>query len=157
MTALRISLSALFLGLLTATSALAGPPLSADDAGIVDVGKIEIELNGAYTRDKETRFGILTKCSRADAELKATTGLFRNLGFSLAIPYNLDEKIKENNELTRNADGFGDMTVEIKYAFDGIAGLNFAVKPSVIMPTGDYREGLSEGRWQYGTTLIVTK
>lgn len=49
------------------------------------------------------------------------------------------------------------MTVELKYAFAELAGISFAVKPSIIMPTGKYSAGLSEGRWQFGTTLIATK
>ena len=143
--------------LLIAASALAGPPLATDDTGTVDVGKVEIELNGAYTYDKETDFGVTTKCSRADAEMKITTGLYRNLGISLAIPYEINERVKEDNQPSEEASGFGDMTVEVKYAFAELAGISFAIKPSVIMPTGDYSDGLSEGRWQFGTTLIATR
>ena len=114
MTALRITFVALSLALLTANTALAGPPLATDDAGTVDVGKVELELNGSYTHDKERAFGVTTKCSRADAELKVTTGLYKNLGVSLAIPYNINERVKENDQLVGRADGFGDMTLEIK-------------------------------------------
>jgi hypothetical protein len=157
MTALRITFVALSLALLTANTALAGPPLATDDAGTVDVGKVELELNGSYTHDKERAFGVTTKCSRADAELKVTTGLYKNLGVSLAIPYNINERVKENDQLVGRADGFGDMTLEIKYAFAELAGISFAIKPAIIMPTGDYSAGLSEGRWQFDTTLIATK
>jgi len=155
MTALRITFVAL--ALLTASAAMAGPPLATDDAGTVDVGKLEVELNGSYTDDKETTFGVTTKCSRADAELKISTGLYKNLGVSLAIPYNINERVKEDDQMVGRADGFGDMTLEIKYAFAEISGISFAIKPAIIMPTGQYRDGLSEGRWQFDTTLIATK
>jgi len=157
MTALRTALAALSLTLLISGPALAGPPLATDDAGTVDVSKVEVELNGAYTRDKETDFGVTTRCSRSDAEIKITTGLSKNMGISLAIPYNINERVKADNQPSEKADGFGDMTVEVKYAFAELAGISFAIKPSVIMPTGEYSDGLSEGRWQFGTTLIATR
>jgi len=157
MTALRITTVSISLILLLANSALAGPPLATDDAGTVAVGKAEVELNGAYTHDKETAFGVTTKCSRADAELKITTGLSKNLGIALALPYSINDRVKENDQLVGKADGFGDMTLEIKYAFVELAGISFAIKPAIIMPSGEYSDGLSEGRWQFGTTLIATR
>jgi hypothetical protein len=156
MTALRTTIASISLTLLIANSGLAGPPLATDDTGTVDIGRVEVELNGAYTYDKETAFGVTTKCSRADAEMKITTGLARNLGISLAIPYNINDRVKEDNQPSEEANGFGDMTVEVKYAFAEMSGTSFAIKPSVIMPTGEYNDGLSEGRWQFGATLIAT-
>lgn len=157
MTALRTTTIALSLALLTATSTLAGPPLITDDAGTVDVGKLEIELNGSSPYDKEINAGVTAKNNSLDTEMKITTGLYKNLGISLAIPYTVSARVEENDQLVSKADGFGDMTLEIKYAFAELAGINFAIKPTVIMPTGKYSAGLSEGRWQPGTTLIATK
>jgi len=157
MTALRTTTIAFSFAFLTTTSALAGPPLATDDAGTVEFGKVEVELNGAYTHDKETAFGVTTKRSRSDAELKITTGLYKDMGISLAIPYSINERVKEGNQPVGKSDGFGDMTIDIKYAFAELAGITFAIKPSVIMPTGEYCDGLSEGRLQFGTTLIGTR
>jgi hypothetical protein len=89
--------------------------------------------------------------------MKITTGLHKNMGISLAIPYNINERVKEDGQPSEEADGFGDMTVEVKYAFAELSGISFAIKPTLIMPTGDYSDGLSEGRWQFGTTLIATR
>ena len=157
MTALRTTTIALSIALLSAGSALAGPPLVTDDAGTVDVGKMEIELNGSYTHDKEKTAGVTAKNSSSDAEMKVTTGLYKNLGISLAVPYTVSQRTKEDGQLMSKADGFGDMTLEIKYAFAELAGIIFAVKPTMIIPTGDYDDGLSDDRWQFGGTLIATK
>jgi len=157
MTALRITIVVLSVALLTVTSALAGPPLITDDAATVDVGKVEIELNGSSPYDKETTAGVTTKNSTADAEMKITTGLCKQLGVSLVIPYTVSARVTENDQLTNKASGFGDITVELKYIFAELAGVSVAVKPSIILPTGNYSAGLSEGRWQFGTTLIATK
>jgi hypothetical protein len=157
MATLRSTTIALALALLTAGSALAGPPLITDDAGTVDVGKVEIELNGSSPYNKEITAGVTTKNNTLDAEMKITTGLYKNLGIFLAIPYTISARVMEYDQLIGKTDGFGDMTVELKYAFAELAGINFAIKPSVIMPTGKYSAGLSEGRWQFGGTLIATK
>jgi hypothetical protein len=157
MTCLRTVTAFFACVLMTAGSALAGPPLATDDAGTVDVGKVEIELNGSYTHNRESSGGITTKSSTSDAEMKITTGLCKNLGISLAIPYTISQRVKEDDQLVGKADGFGDVTAELKYVFAELGGINFAIKPSVIMPTGRYSAGLSEGRWQYGATLIATR
>lgn len=142
--------------IMSSIPALAGPPLASDDAATVEVGRVEIELNGSYANDKETTAGVTTTCSTADAELKITTGLYKDLGVSLAIPYTINGRVKEDDRLVNKSNGFGDMTVELKYAFAKLGGVNFAIKPTAIMPTGRYSAGLSEGRWQFGGTLIAT-
>lgn len=142
--------------LTTAGTAMAGPPLATDDAGTVDVGKVEIELNGSYGYDKHTAAGATTKTNTVDGEVKITTGLFQNLGISLAIPYLFNERSTVDSDVS-NVDGFGDATLEVKYKFAELAGIDLAIKPSVIMPTGKYSDGLSDGRWQFGSTLIATK
>jgi hypothetical protein len=147
---------ALCFALATCGTALAGPPLATDDAGTVDVGKVEIELNGSYGYDKQTSDGSTTKTNTVDGEVKITTGLYKDLGISLAIPYLFNERSNVDGDIS-NTDGFGDMTLEVKYKFAELAGINLAIKPSIIMPTGKYSNGLSEGRWQFGSTLIATK
>ncbi|MDK9719098.1 MAG: transporter [Trichlorobacter sp.] len=156
MTALRHTTLALSLTIITTGSAFAGPPLATDDAGTVDVGKVEIELNSSYGYDKHTVDGSTTKTNTAGGEVKITTGLYKDLGISLAIPYLFNERSNVDGDVS-NVDGFGDMTMEVKYRFAELAGINLAIKPSVIVPTGKYSGGLSEGRWQFGSTLIATK
>jgi hypothetical protein len=156
MKALRSTTLALSFTLVTAGTALAGPPLATDDAGTVDVGKVEIELNSSYGYNKQTVDGSTTKTNTVDGEVKITTGLYKDLGISLAIPYLFNERSNVDGDVS-NVDGFGDMTLEVKYKFAELAGINLAIKPSVIVPTGKYSAGLSEGRWQFGSTLIATK
>lgn len=140
-----------------ASTALAGPPLVTDDAGTVDVGKVEVELNGSVAFDRESDGGVTTKRTVVDGEMKITTGLYKDVGISLAVPYIFSSRTKEDGQLLGTADGLGDVTLELKYAFAELAGVNFAIKPSLIIPTGKYSIGLSEGRWQPGVTLIATK
>ena len=142
---------------LSAIPALAGPPLITDDAGTVDVGKVEAELNGSYVHDRETvRNGTLSR-NATDAEAKISTGIARDLGISLTVPYSFNNRQELNGELNGTAEGFGDMTLELKYVFLELDGTRFAIKPSLIIPSGRYGAGLSEGRWQLGSTLIATR
>lgn len=157
MTGLRTCTTTFLFALLIAGTAIAGPPLITDDAGTVEVGTVEVELNGSSPYDKETNAGVTTKNNTTDAEMKLTTGLYRNLGISLAIPYTVSARVKENDQQTVKTDGLGDMSVELKCALAEFTGVTVAIKPSVILPTGNYSSGLSEGRWQFGATLIATR
>lgn len=157
MTPLQTTATAILLVLLTAACSLAGSPLLTDDASTVVVGKVEFELNGSHIRDKETNSGVISKFVQHDAEIKITTGLYRNMGISLAIPYTISDRNKEDGQLVSKTEGFGDVTLEIKYAFAEVAGTTLAIKPSVIIPAGNSGEGLFEGSWQLGATLIATR
>lgn len=152
----RIVVSILLL-LCSVATVYAGPPLITDDAGTVEVGKVEIELNSSYIHDKESNNDVSVRREVFDGEIILTTGLYKNLGVSLALPYTFSDHSKEDGNLTGKAEGFGDMTVELKYAFAEQSGITFAFKPSIIMPTGKYSAGLSEGRWQFGGTLVATR
>ncbi|WP_277058623.1 hypothetical protein [Trichlorobacter lovleyi] len=66
-----------------ASPVLAGPLLVTDDAGTVDPGKVEIELNGSYGYDKGSAEGITTRTNTTDTEVKISTGLYKDLGASL--------------------------------------------------------------------------
>lgn len=151
MTVLRTIIVSLSLVLLTAASVLAAHPLVTDDAGTIDAGSVEIGINGSHTRDREAS----TKKTATDAELSVGTGLCRNFSVSLTVPYLIGERVKEYGVLSGKTEGFGDMTVELKYVFASLSGVNLAIKPAVIIPTG--KSDLTENHWQYGATLIASK
>lgn len=147
---------ALALILLTAAPVLAASPLATDDAGTVDPGRVEVEFNGSYVHDRQKSVGGSTSSSSTDLEAVVTAGLCRNLDISLAIPYTVTARERVNGTTT-SMDGFGDMSLEVKYTLGEAVGIGFAVKPLVILPTGRYGAGLSEGRWQFGGTLIASR
>lgn len=156
MTALRTTIVALCLALLTANPTLAGgPPLITDDAGTVDVGKMEIELNGSYTDDKEAQHGITARHASTDAEMKISTGLYRGVGISMTVPYTINAREESGGVPVNNTDGFGDLTMEIKYAFAEFGGTNLVIKPGLTFPTG--KSGLSDEHLQYTVALIASR
>ncbi len=155
MTALRTTTTALMFALISATTALAGPPLATDDAGTVEVGSLEIELNGSYATDRQRSAGVTAKTQASDGELKLTTGLYKDLGLALAVPYLFSARDTEDGALVGKDSGFGDMTIELKYAFAELAGVKLAIKPALTLPTG--KDSLSDGHVQYCATLIASK
>ncbi len=154
---MRLIVLTLSLLLYSTATTYAGPPLITDDTGTVDVGKVEIELNSSYLHDKESVNGISVRRDVFAGEAKLTTGLYKNWGISLAIPYTFSDRKKEDGNLTGKADGFRDITVEIKYAYTKLAGISFAIKSTFIIPTGNNSAGLSEDNWRFGGTLIASR
>lgn len=152
-------LPALLLGLqlALAPAAIAAPPLITDDAGTVEMGKVEIESNNSYARDSERENGVRVRRELFDGELKVSTGLYKDLAIDLVAPFTFGERTRENGELAGHVSGLGDMTLELKYRFLELAGINLTIKPYVLIPTGKYRVELSEGRWQPGVALIATR
>jgi len=151
MTVLRTTIVSLSFTLLTAASALAGAPLETDDAGTVDVGKFEIGISGSYMTNKLDTI----KTASHDAELSLGTGIYKNLGISVVLPYNMSTREKDSGVLVGKDDGFGDMSIDIKYAFAEINGVNLAIRPGVVLPTG--KSSMSEDHVQFTTALIATK
>lgn len=140
---------------LGAENSFAGPPLVTDDAGIVDAGHLEVELNGSYAHDSEREEGVRVKSDLFDGEIKLTTGLLKNMGVSLALPYTFSERGYEDGELASSTEGVGDALFELKYVFFEQNNLALTLKPTLYLPTG--RRSMSEGHWQPGVTLIATK
>jgi hypothetical protein len=151
--------AALLAGMVTlgAAPSFAGPPLITDDTGTVLPGHAEVELNGGYAYDKESDNGVSTRTEAFDGEMKINTGITKDLGVSLAVPYLFSERVREDGQLAGTNDGFGDMTLELKYRFFEREGLSLAVKPTLLLPTGKYSTGLSDGRWGFGGAIIATK
>jgi hypothetical protein len=137
--------------------AYAGPPLETDDAGIVDVGHLEVELHGSYVHDSERVAGEKVRHTVSNGEIKLSTAVLKNLGISLAVPYTFSDRERVNGSLTGSAEGFGDMLFELKYLFFEKDGLALTLKPTLLIPTGKYSAGFSEGRWQPGIALIASK
>lgn len=152
---LRTSTLTLTFALLTTGTAVAGPPLFTDDASTIDVGAVEIGIGGGYIYDKETDAGSTTKVNAHEAELTIGTGLYKNVGIGIAVPYLMSERVKVDGALDSDEKGLGDMTFELKYAFAELGGVNLTIKPAITLPTG--KDSLSDDHVQYGANLIATR
>lgn len=139
-------LSPLGIGICNATH-----PLVTDDAGTVRKGNTQIEVSGEYEQqgDHGTKERTLTFGSAL------TYGVTEASDIVFSTPY-LFTRTKESGN-TERKHGFGDMTAEFKWRWYEKNGLALALKPGLILPTGNDREGLGAGKVGYQFFLIATK
>ena len=135
---------------ITSSYAVAGQPLSTEDAGVVERGHLEIEVNGTIMKDRETIDGSLNKKTSSLLETKLSTGINSDTGIAMILPYTITA---HDNGVA--SDGFGDITLELKKYLGDFSGVHLAVKPSVTLATGADR--ISEHHTQLGGTLIASK
>jgi len=122
-------------------------PLISDDAGTTGTGKFNLEMNVEYANDNgdsETQFA---------ATLSA--GVRDNIDIVLTVPY-LFLKAEEGDE-TFKEDGLSDISFEVKWRFYEKDGLGLALKPGIILPSGDEDKGLGDGKTAYYLHFLATK
>ena len=137
----------LFFCLCVSGNSYAAHPLISDDAGTVGTGNFELEVNVEYANDN----------GDSETQLAATlsAGIRENIDFVTTVPY-LFTRIDEGAETLKD-DGLSDITVEVKWRFYEKEGLSFAIKPGIILPTGEEQEGLGDGKAAYSLHFLTTK
>ncbi len=154
----RIPLIPFLLGMVPLV-ALAGPPYITDDTGTQGRGNWQLELNGEYTHhNRSARLAGAT----VDQERTVTSfspaltyGLAENVDLSFTPSY-VRDRVTENGTVVRDAEGLSDSVMELKWRFYEQEGLSFAVKPALVLPTGDENRGLGTGSVSWGVNGIVT-
>jgi hypothetical protein len=137
----------LFLCLCVAGNSYAAHPLISDDPGTTGTGKFNIEANAEYANDN----------GDSETQLAATlsAGIRENIDLVVSVPY-LFTRIDEGTEIQKE-DGFSDITVEVKWKFYERDGISFAVKPGIILPTGEEDKGLGDGKAAYSLHFLAGK
>jgi len=133
--------------LLIASNSFAAHPLITDDTGTQGSGKFQIEVNAEYANsggDSETGLNVTL-----------SAGVRDNLDFVISPPYQF-LRTKTSSE-TFTDDGISDIPIELKWRFYEKDGLSFAIKPGIILPTGDEDKGLGDGKPSYSLFFITTK
>lgn len=72
-------------------------------------------------------------------------GFARNAEWQIALPWYRD-----------GADGFGDVSLDVKWRFFERDTFSLGVKPGVTLPTGDERDERGTGKVTWGTQLIAS-
>jgi hypothetical protein len=152
----RLVYAALFFSSCLVSASYAAHPLITDDAGTQGKGKSQLEVTGEYNYEKESGGGITTKETGGQIATTLSYGIVDNTDFVLGIPYQWC-RIKDDGVVISNEDGFSDMTLEVKWRFYGKGGLSLALKPGVIVPTGDEERGLGAGRVGYSAFFIASR
>jgi len=123
----------------------AARPLATNDAGVVDVGALEIEYGYEYVHasDRENNHSAVL-----------TTGLLKNLDFGIEIPYQFIE-LEDGGD----PDGFSDLILASKWnVFQGDDMLpDFSVSFAYKTESGNDEKTLGTGRPEYTLTGIFSK
>lgn len=142
---------AVLIVLLWSGAAFAYHPLITDEADTPGQGKYNLELNGEYSHKADG--GITTNTTTIGAIL--CYGTTEHTELILKVPYQNIRATEGENTVTNN--GISDTEVELKWKFYEHEGMGLAVKPVIILPTGDYNKELGSGKVRYALNLITTK
>jgi Putative MetA-pathway of phenol degradation len=134
----------------------AAHPLITDDTGSQGKGKFLLEVNSEFSFDKERAEGLTTKETGGEVANLLSYGITENVDIVLGFPYQW-AKTKGDEETLSDIDGISDVSLEAKWRFAEKDGGSFALKPGIILPTGDEKKGLGNGRPSYAFTFITTK
>lgn len=137
--------------LLLTNAAFAAHPLITDDAGTLGRDTFQLEVNTEYAHEDEN--GVEEKTSELAAAL--AYGVTDHLDFVLGAPYQW-LRGEENGETFFRENGFGDLSLEVKWQFFAQDQFSFALKPGVSLPTGDEDQGLGSGKVSESVFLIST-
>ncbi len=131
-------------------------PLITDDAETQGSGKFQIELGGEYDRDRETIEGV--SVAETDYILTSilTYGISEHADFFVAVPYQW-VNVKNDGTMISATNGISDITAGMKWRFFESKSLSLAMKPAVIIPSGDYQKGLGTGKTGYSAFLIISE
>ena len=139
-------------------SCRAAHPFITDDAATQGAGNWQLELLGSRERhDRIADVGDGPVQQRSKTTLFSPViayGLRQNLDVALGLNY-AHYRVFENGALTSAASGASDSTLELKWRFHEEGSFSLALKPGVLLPTGDENRGLGTGRASWGVSLIA--
>lgn len=147
--------------LLVATpgAVLAAPPYITDDTGTQGRGNWQLELTGENVHHDKTAVvsGVSVNQERKVtlAGPVLTYGVTDNVDVAIGAFY-LRDQIVENGKTVHDARGTTDSTVEVKWRFYERDGLSLAIKPGLLLPTGNEDKGLGTGALSWGVNGILT-
>jgi hypothetical protein len=147
----RLLLCVFLLGPTTASAAL---PLITDDTGTQGTGKYQLETSGTWLTDKKNEGGEGVRDIHSLVAAVFTAGVAETLDVMVTVPYVWTET-KESGTITKN-NGFSDTLMEAKWRFYEKHKLSLAIKPGILIPTGDTDKGLGNDHFGYSAFLIST-
>jgi long-subunit fatty acid transport protein len=135
--------------------ARAAHPFITDDTGTQGKGNWQLELQGDFLRDERTAGSVERKDKLNAYTSVLSYGILENLDVQVGIAY-LSARTTENGATVADESGMADSTVEFKWRFYEADGFSLALKPGLLLPTGNEDRGLSTGKTSWGVALLAT-
>jgi hypothetical protein len=139
---------------MTGRETFAAHPLITDDTGTQSKGKFQLEATGTWLTDQEETDGEGVREIGSLAALVFAAGVSETLDLMVGVPYVWTET-KEAGQTTRE-NGISDTVIEAKWRFYEKEKFSMAIKPGILLPTGDEDKGLGTGHIGYTAFLIST-
>ena len=137
----------------------AAHPFLTDDTGTQGAGNWQLELQAERNqldRTADAGAGPVEQSRRITIFTPVLTyGLLENLDVALGLNH-AKHRTTDNGVVVAETDGMADSIVDIKWRFYESGALSLAVKPSVLLPTGDENRGLGTGEPSWGVNFIAT-
>jgi len=137
----------------------AAPPFITDDTGTQGAGNWQLELIAENARSERTvdpGGGPVHQVRKATLFNPVLTyGVLDSLDIALGFNH-LRQRTTEDGVVTQSGDGASDSTLELKWRFYEANGLSLALKPGLVLPTGDENRGLGTGKLSWGVNFILT-
>ncbi len=135
-------------------AAWAALPLITDDTGTQGKGKFQLETSDTWSTHQTNENGEGGREINSIADLTLTAGVSETVDISLDVPY-VWIKTNEEGQTAKN-NGFTDTVIAAKWRFYEKEKLSLAIKPGILLPTGDEGKGLGTGKVGYLVALIST-
>jgi hypothetical protein len=125
-------------------------PLISDDTDDTDTqgrGNMQFEINTDYSYSRKDDGG-----RARDNQINATLsyGLMDRLDIAATIPY------QRSSDGASTQYGIGDMSMELKWRFYESGPFSLALKPQIMLPTGDDKKDLGNGRNGYFMDAVAS-
>ena len=137
----------------------AAHPFVTDDTGTQGKGNWQLELQGDLLRSErtaDTGSGPVEQKRKLNAFVPVLSyGIFDSLDVQFGLSY-VRLHTTENGVVTEDESGMSDSTLEIKWRFLEAGAFSLAVKPGLLLPTGDEAKGLGTGSTSWGVALLAT-
>jgi hypothetical protein len=141
--------------MLAPSAAWAALPLITDDTYTQGKGKSQLEVGAVYYGDNSSEGNIASNETDYAIFSTLTYGITERVDVFIGLLYVWSHVQTEGGNIT--ADGISDTVVGVKWRLFEKDRLSFAVKPVMILPTGNEDKGLGGGMIDYGVYFILTK
>ena len=145
--------------LLPSTLVWAAHPFLTDDTGTQGAGNWQLELQaerGTLNSTADAGAGPVEQQRRVTLFTPVLTyGVLENLDVALSLNH-VRQRVTESGMVTEDESGMADSTLELKWRFYEADGLSLALKPGLLLPTGDENGGLGTGKPSWGINFIAT-
>lgn len=139
--------------------AWAAHPFVTDDTGTQGKGNWQLELQGDLLRSErtvDTGSGPVEQKRKLNAFIPVLSyGILDSLDIQFGLSH-VRLRTTENGVVTEDESGMSDSTLEVKWRFLEAGAFSLAVKPGLLLPTGDEAKGLGTGSTSWGVALLAT-